>query len=254
MSSKTTNFNLHKIDLTDAPPDITVLNQNWDAIDAALVTADKVLIAEYNVTPFADINNAVKAGKIVICNYGGMYVQLSEGITGLFYTFIASDTTSQYVISIDSAAGWAMSDYDGYLPRLHASAHKSTGSDPITPDDIKAAAQDMSNVDLDALMTAMGTAKIVTGAYTGSGSGTQSINLGSQPKAVFVIGYKYASAKNIFYMAMPSFPYNGYTYSTGSTYSNSLIITSTGFDAAYSGTNGESANESGYKYGYVAII
>lgn len=33
MSSKTTNFNLHKIDLTDAPPDITVLNQNWDIID-----------------------------------------------------------------------------------------------------------------------------------------------------------------------------------------------------------------------------
>ena len=36
MASKTTNFNLHKIDLTDAPPDITVLNQNWDTIDAEL--------------------------------------------------------------------------------------------------------------------------------------------------------------------------------------------------------------------------
>ena len=36
MSSKTTNFNLHKIDLTDAPPDITVLNQNWDTIDSEL--------------------------------------------------------------------------------------------------------------------------------------------------------------------------------------------------------------------------
>lgn len=36
MSSKTTNFNLHKIDLTDAPPDITVLNQNWDTIDSKL--------------------------------------------------------------------------------------------------------------------------------------------------------------------------------------------------------------------------
>lgn len=33
MSSTTTNFGLHKIDLTDAPPDITVLNQNWDKID-----------------------------------------------------------------------------------------------------------------------------------------------------------------------------------------------------------------------------
>ena len=36
MSSKTTNFNLHKIDLNDAPPDITVLNQNWDRIDTEL--------------------------------------------------------------------------------------------------------------------------------------------------------------------------------------------------------------------------
>lgn len=36
MSSKTTNYNLHKIDLTDAPPDITVLNQNWDTIDNEL--------------------------------------------------------------------------------------------------------------------------------------------------------------------------------------------------------------------------
>lgn len=36
MSSKTTNYNLHKIDLTDAPPDITVLNPNWDTIDSEL--------------------------------------------------------------------------------------------------------------------------------------------------------------------------------------------------------------------------
>jgi hypothetical protein len=36
MASTTTNFNLHKIDLTDAPPDITVLNQNWDIIDENL--------------------------------------------------------------------------------------------------------------------------------------------------------------------------------------------------------------------------
>jgi len=36
MASTTTNYNLHKIDLTDAPPDITVLNQNWDKIDTEL--------------------------------------------------------------------------------------------------------------------------------------------------------------------------------------------------------------------------
>lgn len=36
MSSKTTNYELHKIDLTDAPPDITVLNPNWDTLDAKI--------------------------------------------------------------------------------------------------------------------------------------------------------------------------------------------------------------------------
>ena len=36
MSSTTTNYGLHKIDLNDAPPDITVLNPNWDTIDELL--------------------------------------------------------------------------------------------------------------------------------------------------------------------------------------------------------------------------
>ena len=36
MSTTTTNYSLHKIDLTDAPPDITVLNNNWDTIDNEL--------------------------------------------------------------------------------------------------------------------------------------------------------------------------------------------------------------------------
>jgi hypothetical protein len=36
MSTTTTNLKLHKIDLSDAPPDITVLNQNWDTLDAKL--------------------------------------------------------------------------------------------------------------------------------------------------------------------------------------------------------------------------
>lgn len=36
MASTTTNYNLRKIDLTDAPPDITVLNANWDKIDREL--------------------------------------------------------------------------------------------------------------------------------------------------------------------------------------------------------------------------
>jgi len=33
---QTTNYNLKKPQLTDSPPDITVMNPNWDAIDAEL--------------------------------------------------------------------------------------------------------------------------------------------------------------------------------------------------------------------------
>lgn len=36
MATQTTNFNLTKIALTDAPPDITVLNANWDKVDTEL--------------------------------------------------------------------------------------------------------------------------------------------------------------------------------------------------------------------------
>ena len=34
MATQTTNLKLVRIDLNDAPPDITVLNQNWDKLDA----------------------------------------------------------------------------------------------------------------------------------------------------------------------------------------------------------------------------
>ena len=36
MASKTTNYGLHKFDLTDSPPDITVINDSMDKIDAEL--------------------------------------------------------------------------------------------------------------------------------------------------------------------------------------------------------------------------
>jgi hypothetical protein len=36
MATYTPNYNLRKIDLTDAPPDITALNNNWDIVDGEL--------------------------------------------------------------------------------------------------------------------------------------------------------------------------------------------------------------------------
>lgn len=51
MASKTTNYGLHKIDLTDAPPKIDVLNQNWDILDEKLKTLE---------TSMEDVDTLVK--------------------------------------------------------------------------------------------------------------------------------------------------------------------------------------------------
>ena len=52
MATYTSNYNLTKIDLNDAPPDITVLNQNWDTIDEELGNiGDTVEQALDNLTP-----------------------------------------------------------------------------------------------------------------------------------------------------------------------------------------------------------
>lgn len=36
LASKTTNYKFHKIDLADSPPDIAMINPNWDEIDRLL--------------------------------------------------------------------------------------------------------------------------------------------------------------------------------------------------------------------------
>ena len=41
MPSYTTNYNLHKIELSDKPADITVINPNWDFIDQMLKTLEE---------------------------------------------------------------------------------------------------------------------------------------------------------------------------------------------------------------------
>lgn len=45
MATYTQNYNLRKIDLKDAPPDITVLNANWDIVDEELQNINEELQA-----------------------------------------------------------------------------------------------------------------------------------------------------------------------------------------------------------------
>lgn len=61
MASKTTNYGLHKFDLTDSPPDITAINDSMDKIDTELkkrVENTKVLPVENGGTGKATRNEA----------------------------------------------------------------------------------------------------------------------------------------------------------------------------------------------------
>lgn len=49
MASTTPNYNLVKIDLTDSPPDITVLNGNFDIIDEELENSGGFVYMETSI-------------------------------------------------------------------------------------------------------------------------------------------------------------------------------------------------------------
>lgn len=68
MSSKTTNYNLHKIELNDAPPDITTINGNWDIIDEELA---KKYDADNKPSP-NDLGAVSKAGDTMTGNSLGL--------------------------------------------------------------------------------------------------------------------------------------------------------------------------------------
>lgn len=72
MSSTTTNLSLHKIDLTDAPPDITVLNPNWDKLDEEITNlAAEVSSAGIKIVAATSSN-------------GVAYEGTANGVTALF--------------------------------------------------------------------------------------------------------------------------------------------------------------------------
>ena len=81
MSTKTTNYNLHKIDLTDAPPDITVLNPNWDTIDAKL----KELSEASSASSVTNVPNEDFAEKTIESGVGLPVVTAISG-DGVTYT------------------------------------------------------------------------------------------------------------------------------------------------------------------------
>ena len=69
MATKTTNYELVKIALTDAPPDITVINPNWDKIDGELHSLSNQLSSKapsytYGTTDLTAGTSALETGKL----------------------------------------------------------------------------------------------------------------------------------------------------------------------------------------------
>lgn len=69
MATKTTNYELVKIALTDAPPDITVINPNWDKIDGELHSFSNQLSSKapaytYGTTDLTAGTSTLETGKL----------------------------------------------------------------------------------------------------------------------------------------------------------------------------------------------
>lgn len=69
MATKTTNYELVKIALTDAPPDITVINPNWDKIDGELHSLSNQLSSKapsytYGTTDLTAGTSTLETGKL----------------------------------------------------------------------------------------------------------------------------------------------------------------------------------------------
>lgn len=144
MSSKTTNFNLHKIDLTDAPPDITVLNQNWDKIDTRMANIVTYYIANKSADDLTDplalipLSSTLNAELYAIL--GGTYAYVET----IFYSgatttnrrmqvaYSYNSGYSQMAMRVYSSNGWLAwtkivdeNDLNGITPDLSGVVSKS---------------------------------------------------------------------------------------------------------------------------------
>ena len=109
MASQTTNLKLHKIDLTDSPPDITVLNANWDALDTAVtgkqatVTGGASTITSSNLTASrALISNA--SGKVAVSGVTSTELSYLDGVTSAIQTQLDGKSASGHTHNAATAS------------------------------------------------------------------------------------------------------------------------------------------------------
>ena len=117
-------------------------------IGAKAATERDVFIAEYGVTTSAEIHAAIIAGKAVFCKKNNC--PLCTEVNATTHTFVSA--VERLIVLRCSSDVWQQDDMN-YPPIYHATTHKSTGPDPITPDMIGAASK--TYVD-DSISTAIG--------------------------------------------------------------------------------------------------
>lgn len=93
MSSTTTNFNLHKIDLADSPPDITVLNQNFDIIDEKLNEHDNLTASDVGALPID--GSVAMSGALLFAN-GFAKLAANNTLAGINSYVDADNPTNAY--------------------------------------------------------------------------------------------------------------------------------------------------------------
>lgn len=98
MATTTTNYNLTKPALTDSPPDITALNDNWDTLDTQLKNvSDKADTNESNITSITNnyvpkpAGGSFTTGNVAVfdssgnCVDGGLKFTIVDGILRITY-------------------------------------------------------------------------------------------------------------------------------------------------------------------------
>lgn len=255
MSSKTTNLNLHKIDLTDAPPDITVLNQNWDILDAEIQEIED---------GYLPLTGGVLSGALTIKDN----LNVNKSFEGVEYkTYVRP---INYSIENDGNYTTGLIHYQGTVNNAQLMFNKGG---VMLRDNVNGKAYHLfgqHNTDkLKTVIESLGVAKIQTGSYVGTGTneeaGACSLTFDFIPKLV-VFHVKFNGSYTIpFALMMPAALTSAYTkfaFSTldGNDKENANYAKIVGTTVSWytttspSGFNGDpQMNKEGYTYYWVAI-
>ena len=179
MPSYTTNYNLHKIELSDKPADITVINPNWDFIDQMLKTLEEASSGAFNTAEdlhtiektsivLADSNtlNTPYKDSLTSATNGTCVVSVTENNKTLFY--ICNGVTNPVYIQSCINGSWDSWQTIGdgvYIPKTEkgvANGVATLGNDGKVPEG------QLPNPDFDELANKYGVTETYPDADTGT--------------------------------------------------------------------------------------